>query len=172
MTTPVKSAQQFGSQTDQVWRQIKPGRSYQTHFSFWHFSSWKIAFFCALPYLLVLCRTFILQVSLLLYTSTTHRQDKLTFTTQRDLIPVSSLEALGIVLPDQVETSITTCDLICLRQETVGVVLSQSHGQEPSNLRKSPLQEIWECKEACKNAVTYAVGLFLVHNRHLWNSLI
>ena len=30
MTTPVKSAQQFGSQTDQVWRQIKPGWSYQT----------------------------------------------------------------------------------------------------------------------------------------------
>ena len=30
MTTPVKSAQQFGSQTDQVRRQIKPGWSYQT----------------------------------------------------------------------------------------------------------------------------------------------
>ena len=30
MVTPVKSAQQLGSQTDQVWRQIKPGQSYQT----------------------------------------------------------------------------------------------------------------------------------------------
>ena len=33
MTTPVKSAQQFFSQTDRVWRQIKPGWSYQTRYS-------------------------------------------------------------------------------------------------------------------------------------------
>ena len=28
--TPAKSAQQLGNETDQVWRQTKPGQSYQT----------------------------------------------------------------------------------------------------------------------------------------------